>query len=106
MTRSRVDVKEEIKAEGGAIQVKPKEAEEVDDNDMAQDNDNEEEEAAGGGARGMSAFELERLENIRRNKEYLRSIGLGDTKSSIGLSSEAVRAKQVRKSAPRAPRPK
>lgn len=45
----------------------------------------------------MSAFELERLENIRRNQEVLRSLGLGATRSEMGLNAAAQRIQQVRK---------
>jgi len=43
----------------------------------------------GGGSSAMSAFELERLDNIRRNQEVLRSLGLGATRSEIGLNAAA-----------------
>ena len=46
----------------------------------------------------LSALELERLDNIRWNQEYLASLGLSDTKAQIGLTSQALlKTKEARK---------
>lgn len=48
-------------------------------------------------ALGLSAFELERLENIRKNQEYLRSLGLDSTRQEM----RAVAVKPKRQSSPK-----
>ncbi len=53
---------------------------------------------SGGGGK-MSEFEKERLENIKRNQEMLRALGLGSTRAEIGLTAAATRLKQPRKTA-------
>jgi len=45
----------------------------------------------------MSAFEMERVENIRRNQEMLRALGLGAMKTDIGLNATAQALQQARK---------
>jgi hypothetical protein len=68
----------------------------------SKDEGEEDVDAAKPQINGVSAFELERLENIRRNQEYLAALGLSEAKAQIGLTAVAVEAAKPPK--PRAPR--
>ena len=55
---------------------------------------------------GLSDYEKARLENIRRNEEFMRSIGLIDARNSLGNAAAAVRgAAKKKKSAVKRKRP-
>ena len=48
----------------------------------------------------LSAYELERLENIRRNEEVLADLGLGGSGSGLGLGGDVPTTKAKRRKAP------
>lgn len=56
-----------------------------------------------GGARGhagLSAFELERMENIRKNQEYLRALGLETSRAEMRAHARVPAAGQAKRRAP------
>lgn len=87
---------------------------EMDDAAAAADEEEEAEKEAGeegdikaeptqGGARGhggLSAFELERMENIRKNQEYLRALGLDTSRAEMRAHARVPAAGQAKRRAP------
>lgn len=59
-----------------------------------------------GGAGGPSAYELERLENMKRNALVMASLGLGDAKGGMrsAVKSEAAQRARARGLPPRQPK--